>query len=151
MAVNTLLNQSGDILDANVVTNLDTGASFQTFTAPPLAQDLHVVGLPQFQFFVSGGAADAYYHVQIVERLAGGSERLITRGAFKDHAANPSASHEIDFSAFAINHVFKTGSRIRLHIASRDFPFFLPNLDQPTVKIFRDAQRPSSLTLPVVP
>jgi predicted acyl esterase len=151
MAVNTLLNQSGDILDANVVTNLDTGASFQTFTSPPLTQDLHVVGLPQFQFFVSGGAADAYYHVQIVERLAGGSERLITRGAFKDHAANPSASHEIDFSAFAINHVFKTGSRIRLHIASRDFPFFLPNLDQPTVKIFRDAQRPSSLTLPVVP
>jgi predicted acyl esterase len=151
MAVNGLLNQSGDILDANVVTNLDTGASFQTFTSAALTQDLHVVGLPQFQFFVSGGAADAYYHVQIVERLAGGSERLITRGAFKDHAANPSASHEIDFSAFAINHVFKTGSRIRLHIASRDFPFFLPNLDQPTVKIFRDAQRPSSLTLPVVP
>jgi predicted acyl esterase len=150
-AVNGLLNSGSGILDSGIITSLDTGANYQTFTATPLAQDLHVVGLPEFHLFVSAGASDAYYFVQIVERLAGGTERLVTRGAFKDHTAAFSTPHEIDFAAFAINHVFKAGSRIRLHIASRDFPFFLPNRNQPNIKIYRDAQRPSSLTLPVVP
>jgi predicted acyl esterase len=150
VAVNTLINSGTNLLDANIITSLDSNANFRTFTGAALGQDLHVVGLPEFHLFVSAGASDAEYYVQIVERLSTGAERLITRGAFRDHTAAFSTPHQIDFSAFAINHVFKTGSRIRLHIASRDFPFFLPNLDQPAIKIYRDAQRPSSLVLPVV-
>jgi hypothetical protein len=38
-----------------------------------------------------------------------------------------------------------------VRIASRDFPFFLPNLKQPKAKIYRDAGHPSQVTLPVVP
>ena len=148
--VNGLLNSGGNILDAQIATGLDSGANSKTFVSAVLAQDLHVVGLPEFHLFVSARASDAEYYVQILERLPSGTDKLVTRGAFKDHGTSFSTAHEIDFSAFGINHVFRAGSKIRLQITSRDFPFFMPNLDQPTTKIYRDASHPSSLVLPVV-
>jgi len=44
-----------------------------------------------------------------------------------------------------------TGSPIKLLIASRDYPFFLPNIDQSKVWIYRDVSHPSALLLPVAP
>ena len=43
------------------------------------------------------------------------------------------------------------GSQIRLFLASRDYPFFLPNISQPTVLIYRDPTHPSALLLPIAP
>jgi hypothetical protein len=43
------------------------------------------------------------------------------------------------------------GLHLKLVIASRDYPFFLPNLKQPKVIIYRDASHPSALLLPVAP
>ena len=148
---NFLLNSGGGILDPGIATGADNAANARTFTTTPLASNVKVIGLPEFHLFVSAKAADAYYYVQIFEATANGSTKLITRGAFKDHASGFSAAHEIDFSPFAINHTFKAGNRIRIRVASRDFPFFLPNLSQPKIFIYRDAAHPSNVTLPVVP
>ena len=89
--------------------------------------------------------------MQILEHTAQGKTQLITRGAFKDHTANPSAPHAIDFSPFTVNHTFRAGSQIFFQITSRDYPFFLPNLSQPTVTIYRDAVNASTVSLPVAP
>ncbi len=151
LLVNQLLNAGGGVLDSSIVTKPDTGANGRNFTSPPLAGDLRVVGLPEFRLFVSAAASNAHYYVQIYERLPNGNAKLVTRGAFKDHAGNFAEPHEIVFSPFAVHHVFKAGSAIRVRVASRDFPFFLPNLQQPKAKIYRDAIHPSSVTLPVVP
>jgi putative CocE/NonD family hydrolase len=148
---NFLLNSGSGILDPGIATGSDNNANAKTFTTTPLASDVKVIGLPEFHLFVSAKAAEAYYYVQIFEATANGAIRLITRGAFKDHASDFSAAHEIDFSPFAINHTFKAGNRIGVRVASRDFPFFLPNLSQPKVFIYRDAAHPSNVTLPVVP
>jgi hypothetical protein len=148
---NFLLNSGGGILDPGIVTRPDNDANAKTFISKPLASDTKVIGLPEFHLFVSARAAEAYYYVQIFEISSNGTPRLITRGAFKDHASDFSAAHEIDFSPFAINHTFKAGNRISVRVASRDFPFFLPNLSQPKIFIYRDAGNPSNVTLPVVP
>jgi predicted acyl esterase len=150
-AANIVVNSGGDVLDSRVATGLDDNAPSVIFTSAALAQDLHVVGLPQVHLSVAASAADTYYYVQILERLPDGTTKLITRSAFKDSGGGFKRPHPIDFSLFAVNHVFKMGNKIRLRIASRDFPFFLPNLDEGTFKILHGTHQPSSLTLPVVP
>ena len=149
--VNGILNSGGDILSPNIVTNLDTGANSISFTSAVLRQNLHVVGLPALHLFVSSTDSDADYYVQILEKLPGGKVRLVSRGAFEDHAATFNAPHEIDFSPFGINHLFKAGNKIMVQVTSRDFPFFLPNFSQPKIRIYRDSQHPSNVALPVVP
>ena len=150
--VNGILNSGGDILSPNIVTNLDSGAQSITFTSAALKQKLHVVGLPALHLFVSSTDSDADYYVQILEKPPrGGGVRLVSRGAFEDHAATFNEPHEIDFSLFGINHVFKAGNKIIVQVTSRDFPFFLPNFSQPKIRIYRDSQRPSNVALPVVP
>ncbi|MEY2537716.1 MAG: type transport system ATP-binding protein [Verrucomicrobiota bacterium] len=151
LLVNNLLNSGAGILDSNIVTQADSSANSTTYSSPPLGADVHVTGLPEVHLFVSAKSAGAYYYVQVYENVPNGNLKLITRGAFKDHATNFTAAHEVDFSPFAINHTFKTGNQISVHVSSRDFPFFLPNLSQPTVKIYRGATHPSNITLPVAP
>jgi predicted acyl esterase len=151
LLVNSVLNAGSGILDSNIVTQPDTSAASASYATPPLGSSTKVTGLPTFHLFVSAASSDATYYAQIYEQIPHGSAKLITRGAFKDHATNFSAAHEIDFSPFAVNHTFKAGSKIVVHVASRDFPYFLPNLSEPTIRIYRDATRPSNVTLPVAP
>ena len=149
--VNNLLNSGAGILDSGILTQFDDSAAGKTFSTLPLASDTKVVGLPALHLFVSAKGAGAYYFVEILETLPDGSNRLVTRGAFKDHANRFKAAHEIDFSPFSINHTFKAGNEISVRVASRDFPFFLPNLSEPTIQIYRDSAHPSNVTLPIVP
>ncbi|HJT79888.1 MAG TPA: CocE/NonD family hydrolase, partial [Chthoniobacterales bacterium] len=150
-AANLVINEGGDVLDPRVVTGLDNDANAAGFTAAPLAQPLHVVGVPQVTLFVSSDSRDSYYYVQLVERLPNGATVLVSRNAFKDTTVRFRKIHAINFSLFGVNHRFRAGSKIRLRVSSRDFPFFLPNLEQGTVKIHHGRRNPSRLTLPVVP
>ena len=151
IAVNATLNTGGDVFSPNLNTSLDTGANSISFTTAPLTQNVHVVGLPEFALSVSATNSDAYYYAEVTEVNAKGSEHLVSRGAFKDHTANFGGTHEIDFSGFGVNHVFDAGNRIRVRVASRDFPFFYVTSSQPTIKIYRTAAHPSHIVLPVVP
>ena len=80
---------------------------------------------------VSSKKKNAYYYMQMAE-TGKNKVTMITRGAFKDTTADPTVPHLIQFSPFGINHVFAAGNLIKFYIASRDYPFFLPNLNQPT-------------------
>jgi predicted acyl esterase len=152
VSVNAILNSDASgILDPRIFTRADGGANRARFTSATLPADLNVVGSPSCHLIVSAGRSKAYYYVQILEHTAQGKTLLITRGAFKDHTASPSTPHAIDFSPFTVNHTFRAGSQIFLQITSRDYPFFLPNLNQPTVKIYRDAVNTSTISLPVAP
>ena len=151
-SVSAILNSgAAGILDPRIMTKADGGAKRARFLTATLPAELNVVGSPSCHLIVSAGQSNAYYYVQILEHTVQGKTQLITRGAFKDHAANPSTPHAIDFSPFAVNHTFRAGSRIYFQITSRDYPFFLPNLSQPTVKIYRDAVNASTVSLPVAP
>lgn len=152
LAVNDILNSgAADVLDSDVFTKIDQDARRVGFNSDVLSNDVTVIGTPVVQLYVSAKKRNAYYFVQIEERFSLGDAKLVTRGAFKDKALDPQTPHLIEFSPFAINHRFTAGSQIKLLISSRDYPFFLPNLKQPTERIYRDASHPSALTLPVAP
>jgi ABC-2 type transport system ATP-binding protein len=151
IAVNAVVNSGGDILNPALDTSLDTGAHSLNFTSPTLTQDLHVVGLPEFDLFVSATDVNAYYYAELTEVNAKGSEHLVSRAAFKDATSDFGGTHEIDFTGFGVNHVFQAGSKVRVRVASRDFPFFLPRTNQPTIKIYRNVDGPSHVILPVAP
>ena len=150
LLVNNLLNAGSGILDSSIVTQPDNSAASASYATPPLGSSTTVTGLPTFHLFVSAKSSDATYYAQIYEQIPHGATKLITRGAFKDHTTDFGTTNR-DFSPFAVNHTFKAGSKITVHVASRDFPYFLPNLSEPTIKIYRDATRPSNVTLPVAP
>ena len=151
IAVNAAVNSGGDILNPTLETGLDTSAHSISFTTPKLTQDLHVVGIPEFDLFVSATDVNAQYYAELIEVNAKGSQHLVSRAAFRDSTADFGATHEIDFKGFGVNHLFQAGSSVRVRIASRDFPFFLPRSNQPTIKIYRNTDGPSHVILPVVP
>jgi len=151
IAVNAVVNAGGDILNPTLDTSLDAGAHSISFTTPKLTQDLHLVGMPEFDLFVSATDVNAYYYAELIEVNAKGSQHLVSRAAFKDSTADFGATHEIDFKGFSVNHLFQAGSQVRVRVASRDFPFFLPRSNQPTIKIYRNTDGPSHVILPVAP
>ena len=151
LSVSDILNSNaGDILDSNISTGVDKNASKVSFDSDPLPAALRVVGLPVVQLYVSAKKTNAYYFIQI-EEYSTNDVKLVTRGAFKDHTADFATPHLIEFSPFAVNHVFSAGSQIELRISSRDYPFFLPNTRQPKALIYRDTTHPSAVLLPVAP
>jgi predicted acyl esterase len=150
-AANLVINNGSDVLSAGVATGLDDSASNVSFNSAALSQDLDVVGIPQVHLTVAGSASEAYYFVQLLEKLPDGTTHLVSRGAFKDHTVKFMQPHQINFALFGVNHVFASGNKIRLRISSRDFPFFIPNLGQDTFKILHGSRNPSGLALPVVP
>jgi predicted acyl esterase len=152
ISVNAILNSGAtSILDSKIFTKADSNAQKVRFTGAALPATLNVVGTPQCHLIVSASRSNAYYYAQILEKPAKGKTLLVTRGAFKDHTSSPSTPHVIDFPIFSVNHTFQVGSEILFQITSRDYPFFLPNLDQPAAKIFDDATRASTISLPVAP
>jgi predicted acyl esterase len=152
ISVNAILNSGAtSIVDPKIFTKADNGAKRVRFLSGMLPAALNVVGTPQCHLIVSASRSNAYYYVQILERPVRGKMQLVTRGAFKDHTSSPSAPHTIDFPIFSVNHTFPAGSRILFQISSRDYPFFLPNLNQPATKIYGDSVNTSTISLPVVP
>ncbi len=152
ISVNAIINRGAtSILDPKIFTKADNNARRTRFTSATLPAALNVVGTPQCHLIVSASHSNAYYYAQILEHTAKGKTQLITRGAFKDHTASPSTPHAIDFPIFSVNHTFQAGSEIFFQITSRDYPFFLPNLNQPIAKLYDDATNTSTILLPVVP
>jgi predicted acyl esterase len=152
ISVNAILNSGAtSLLDSKILTKADNGAKRVRFAGEMLPAALNVVGTPQCHLIVSASHSNAYYYAQILEKPAKGKTVLITRGAFKDHSSTPSTPHTIDFPIFSVNHTFQAGSEILFQITSRDYPFFLPNLNQPAAKIYDDATHTSTISLPVVP
>jgi predicted acyl esterase len=150
-AANLAINSGGDVFDSRVSTGLDSGANSATFNSSALASDLHIVGIPNVNLTVAATASNAYYYVQLLEKQPDGTVHLVSRGAFKDSGGGFRKPHQISFSLFGANHTFHSGNKIQLRVSSRDFPYFLPNLDQDTFKVLHGTRNPSSVTLPVVP
>lgn len=151
-----IISVGNSINGTNIIYEINTGAdsganSLRFITKKKLTSNVHVVGTPQFHFYVSATSAGATYFAQVLERSANGSEHIVSRGAFKDHSSSFATAHQIDFSGEAMNHVFDAGNKIEVKVSTRDYPFFLPNPDEPTIKIYRNAEGPSRVDLPIAP
>ncbi|MEE8606537.1 MAG: CocE/NonD family hydrolase [Nitrospiraceae bacterium] len=144
------------------------------FTTDPLDVDTEVTGAIKLRLFFSTNVPDTDFFATVSDVYPDGRAVLISQGMLRTRyreslthptMLTPGEVHEVTITFSETSNVFKAGHRIRLHITSSDFPRFDRNLN--TAKpvgegtevdirvaeqvVYHDAERPSSLLLPVIP
>jgi len=142
----------------------------------PLAHALEVTGSIVAHLWVASSARDTDFTIKLVDvyppsadypggcaiNLAHGILRMRFRDGFeRSELMEPDASYAIQIPAFPTSNLFVAGHRIRLEIASSNFPHFDVNpntgapageASEPVVarnRVFMDRSRPSHIVLPL--
>jgi putative CocE/NonD family hydrolase len=150
-----------------------------SFTTPPLARDLTVLGSASADLWITSTAPDVDLQVTITEVRPDGQEEYVQAGWLRasQRALDPSRSTELRpfqtqqaqdvrplrpgapvlarVEVFPFGHLFRAGSRLRMWVEA---PEFLPSLWAFTpsplpsqVQVLHDAAHPSRLVLSQVP
>lgn len=145
-----------------------------TYSTPPLSEDVEVTGHVRAMLYASSSATDTDWHIKLIDVFPDGRAYNITNGAVRARyrksrtaptALTPSSVEAYDVDLWSTSIVFRKGHRIRVEIASSDYPNtdLNPNrfidLSKATQndyvvahqKIFHDAAHPSSIELPIIP
>ena len=147
------------------------------FQTAPLAEDVQVIGPVVARLFVSSTAVDTDFTAKLVDvyppsaDYPAGFEMNVTDGILRTRyrerpdrqvLMQPGEVYEIEITPFPTANVFKKGHRIRVDIASSNFPRFdvNPNTGEPLGlhrraiaadnTIYHDAARPSHIVLPII-
>jgi len=129
-----------------------------TFSTEPLEHELEVIGAPRLVLHLASDQADVDLCVRLCDVDQSGRSRLLNTGALKashrvSHAEpqplTPGECTELTLDVWPIAHLFKPGHRIRIDVATSDFPFFECNPLASTNELFHDAARPARLILDV--
>ena len=135
------------------------------FTSAPLEQDLEVTGLVEAELWVSSSAPTADWTARLCEVDADGVSLGLVDGILRWHNAAAGDPRAVTVRLGHVGHLFRRGSRIRLQVASSNFPRFDRNPQSGTPSslateadftVARQAihggpDRPSRLILPIVP
>jgi putative CocE/NonD family hydrolase len=142
------------------------------YTSATLKQDLEVIGPVQVVLWVSTSARDTDFTAKLVDVDPDGYARNLTDGIlrmrYRNSLAKPEPLHpgevyKVTVDAGVTGNVFLKGHRIRVEIASSNFPRFdrNPNTGAPIPQetrlikagqtVFHDRERPSQLVLMVMP
>ena len=142
-----------------------------SYTTPPLAEDLQVIGPLLVTLWAASDAPDTDFVTRLVDvhpdgfaqPLADGIVRARYRDGAPSEPLEPGRPYELTIDLWATANVFKAGHRIRVDVASASFPRWdrNPNTGAPVGRdaelrvarqtILHDAARPSRIVLPVVP
>ncbi|MBI4442794.1 MAG: CocE/NonD family hydrolase [Acidobacteria bacterium] len=143
-----------------------------TFTTPPLTEDMEISGPSSVELYVASTADDTDFVVTLLDvqpdGYAGVLRQSILRASRRESVEKPTPIvpgrvYKLAISIPPISNVFLKGHRLRLTVTSSSFPRYLPNHNKfmlnneeaPWVvarnTVYHDAQRPSSLTVPVIP
>ncbi|WP_369789783.1 CocE/NonD family hydrolase [Rouxiella sp. WC2420] len=157
---------------------LSARADVLVFQTPELEKDLLVAGDVTIKLWISSSALDTDFTAKLVDvyppskdypqgyamNITDGIIRCRYRqGWEKEQLLSPDEIVEVTIAPFATCNLFKKGHRIRLDIASSNFPRFdcNPNSGEPegqarlkqtaTNQVFVDSLRPSRLIISVLP
>lgn len=148
-----------------------------TYTTTPFTSPLEVTGHPIVHFWITSTARDGDFFVyledvtergesyKITEGMLRASHRLLSPAPYdnlglpyhRSYAADvtplPRVPVELVFDLLPTSYVLDNGHRLRVTITCADEPVFdTPQLDPPpTVTLYRDADHPSYIVLPVIP
>jgi predicted acyl esterase len=141
------------------------------YTGPKLAEDLQVTGVVRILLYIATAARDTDFTAKLVDLdpkgaalgITDGIQRLRYRnGSDRPALANPGEIYAITIDAGATSYQFQRGHRIRLEIASSNFPRFDRNpntgraiADETELRtavqtVYHGGLYPSALILPVV-
>lgn len=142
------------------------------YTSAPLTAPLEVTGPIQATIYAASAAQDTDFSVKLVDVLPDGTARILQNGIMRARyrkgiahpdLLEPGRIYPLEIDLRATSNVFQAGHRIRVEIASADFPRFDRNLNtgddnenkvgmiRATQTIYHDEQHPSHLVLPIIP
>jgi putative CocE/NonD family hydrolase len=137
------------------------------YTSPVLVGDLDIVGPLRAVIYVSSSAIDTDFAVRLSDVNPDGRAIQIQNGVLRaryrdglDRPAplEPGRTYRLEIDMWATAMRFAAGHRLRVDIASADFPRFDRHANRadpgPPLparqRVFRDAARPSHIVLPVI-
>jgi hypothetical protein len=148
-----------------------------TYTSPPLESEVTVVGHPVVTLYIESSAEDGDFYVYLEEVDTDGVSHHLTDGILRashrtssdppfNNLGLPHHRHleedvkslpkgetvALVFDLLPISKVFKQGHRIRVTITCADKSYTEENIimPPPTVKLYRNRQYHSHITLPIV-
>ncbi|HEU5088458.1 MAG TPA: CocE/NonD family hydrolase, partial [Roseiflexaceae bacterium] len=149
---------------------LEARSDMLSYTSAPLDTDLEVVGPVSATLWAASDAPDTDFVARLVDVRPDGTAYNITdgivRARFRDGPSakllEPGYPYEYHIDLWSTAYVFKAGNRIRVDIASANFPRWDRNLNtaephdvegmRPAQQtILHDQVHPSRITLPVIP
>jgi putative CocE/NonD family hydrolase len=152
---------------------LELRADVLVYTSEHLSSELTVAGRPLVTLYVSSSAPDTDFVAKLVDvepsgfcaNISEGILRLRHRNGFEvDELANPGETYEVTIRLMDVAHTFLSGHRLRLELASSNYPRFARNLNSAAhpnearpedariavQHVLHDARHPSRLILPQV-
>jgi len=148
------------------------------FCTPPLLRDIEVTGPVTVRLWIASDAPDTDFTAKLIDLhppnddypqgFAMNLTERILRARYRDSWEAPSLLapgevYPVEIEPFPTSNLFLRGHRLRLDIASSNFPHFDVNsnsgepesaMEHPRVarnRVFVDADRPSHIVLPVIP
>jgi uncharacterized protein len=103
------------------------------YTTRPLGNDLEVIGPVKVVLYVSSSARDTDFTAKLVDVFPDGYARILSDGILrlryresleKAVAGTPGELYEVSIDAGVVSNVFQKGHRLRVEIASSNFPKF---------------------------
>ncbi len=131
-----------------------------TYTSDLLPQPLEILGWPRVKIFISSTAPVMAFVARLSDVAPDGTSALVCTGVLnatrrdslsKPEPLVPGEICELGFDLDATAWRFFPGHRIRLAVCSADFPNLWPTPYKGTNCLYRDAEHPSQLTLPLIP
>ena len=142
------------------------------YSTPSLERDVEVTGFITAEIYASTSAADTDFTAMIADVDPSGYARYLGDGIIRARYRNSTAkaepieagkAYKYTIDLWATSNVFKAGHRIRVYVASSNFPRFNRNLntgektfgairmEKARQTIYHDAEHPSAITLPIIP
>jgi hypothetical protein len=165
----SLVHTPGGVFDQRPV---EERADVLVYSTPPLDRAVEVTGPVTVTLYAATSATDTDWTAKLVDVHPNGYAQNLTDGIIRaryrhgpetPQPLTPGAVERYTIDLWATCNVFMPGHRIRLEISSSNFPRFDRNPNtgraaasesdvQPAFQtVFHDAERPSHVTLPLVP
>jgi uncharacterized protein len=130
------------------------------YTSAPIDEAIHVLGRPHVVLHASSTASVIGFAASLSDVAPDGTSHLVAKGMLnatrRDSLADPQPLtpgevYELTIELDTTGWVFRPGHRIRLAIASADWPNVWPTPQPATNMVYRGEGKPSRLVLPSVP
>jgi uncharacterized protein len=122
-----------------------------TYTTPPLGEDTEVTGPIRLILHVATDAPSADFTARLIDVHPDGTGYNISDGILRRSYAPGAGQQRIEIALSPTSNVFLRGHRIRLQVASSNFPLYDRNPNPGNHRILAGPAHPSQLILPLIP
>lgn len=131
-----------------------------TYTTEPLDDAVEILGWPKVILHVSSSAPVMAFAARLSDVAPDGTSALVCTGVLNGtrrdsmespEEMTPGEVYQLAFDLDATGWRFEPGHCIRLSVCSADFPNLWPTPFRGRNRVYRSADRPSRISLPVVP